>query len=65
MSRGFAYYRDTLQSASQNLEFSKRKLSMPILALGGNHGMGETLKQLMEKVGDSVTIKDCGHYTMF
>jgi pimeloyl-ACP methyl ester carboxylesterase len=66
MSRGFAYYRD-MRSASQNLEFSKRKLPMPILALGGDRGMGESLKQLMEKVGDNVeggAIKDCGHWVL-
>jgi hypothetical protein len=54
MSRGFSYYRDMPRSASQNLEFSKRKLSMPILALGGDRGMGEMLKQLMKGLGDSV-----------
>jgi pimeloyl-ACP methyl ester carboxylesterase len=67
MSRGFAYYRDMPRSASQNLEFSKRKLSMPVLALGGDRGMGELLKQLMGKVSDHVeggVIKDCGHYVM-
>jgi pimeloyl-ACP methyl ester carboxylesterase len=67
MSRGFAYYRDTAQSVPQNFEFAKRKLPMPILALGGDGGMGEILKQHMEKVGDSVegsAIKDCGHYVM-
>jgi pimeloyl-ACP methyl ester carboxylesterase len=67
MSRGFAYYRDMPRSASQNLEFSKRKLRMPILALGGDRGMGEALKQLMQKVGEHVeggAIKDCGHYVM-
>jgi pimeloyl-ACP methyl ester carboxylesterase len=66
MSRGFAYYRDT-QSASQNLEFSKRKLPMPILALGGDRGMAEMLKQLMEKVSDYVeggAVKDCGHWVL-
>jgi len=67
MSRGFAYYRDMPRSVSQNLEFSKRRLPMPILALGGDSGMGEVLKQLMEKVGDHVeggAIQDCGHYVI-
>ena len=67
MTRGFAYYRETPRSGSQNLEFSKRRLPMPILALGGDRGMGEILKQLMEKLGDSVqggAIEDCGHFVM-
>ena len=40
---------------------------MPILALGGDSGIGEILKQLMEKLGDSVqggAIEDCGHFVM-
>jgi pimeloyl-ACP methyl ester carboxylesterase len=67
MSRGFAYYRDIPRSASQNFEFSKRKLPMPILALGGDGGMGEVFKGLMENVGEHVeggAIKDCGHYAI-
>jgi pimeloyl-ACP methyl ester carboxylesterase len=40
---------------------------MPILALRGDSGMGEVLKELMEKVGDHVeggAINDCGHYVV-
>ena len=67
MSRGFAYYRATKVSASQNLEFSKKKLPMPVLALGGSGGMGDNLRRIMEPLAVDVAggaIEDCGHYVM-
>ena len=67
MSAGFAYYRSGSVSASQNIEFSKEKLPMPVLALGGSGGMGENLRFLMEPLAESVdggAIEDCGHYVM-
>lgn len=67
MSAGFAYYRSGSVSASQNVEFSKEKLPMPVLALGGSGGMGEHLRLLMEPLAERVgggAIEDCGHYVM-
>lgn len=67
MSAGFAYYRSGSVSASQNIEFSKEKLPMPVLALGGSGGMGEHLRLLMEPLAERVVggaIEDCGHYVM-
>jgi pimeloyl-ACP methyl ester carboxylesterase len=67
MSAGFAYYRSGSVSASQNVEFCKKKLPMPLLALGGSSGMGEHLRSLMEPFAERVgggAIEDCGHYVM-
>lgn len=67
MSAGFAYYRSGSVSTSQNIEFSKEKLPMPVLALGGSGGMGEHLRLLMEPLAERVNggaIEDCGHYVM-
>lgn len=67
MSAGFAYYRSGSLSASQNIEFSKEKLPMPVLALGGSGGMGEQLRLLIEPLAERVdggAIEDCGHYVM-
>jgi pimeloyl-ACP methyl ester carboxylesterase len=67
MSAGFAYYRSGSMSASQNIQFSKEKLPMPILALGGSGGMGEHLRLLIEPLAarvDGGAIEDCGHYVM-
>ena len=67
MSGGFAYYRAAATSASQNIEFSKTKLPMPVLALGGSSGVGDRLRLSMEVLADHVEggeIEDCGHFVM-
>ena len=67
MSRGFAYYRAVSKSAEQNQEFSKTKLSMPVLGLGGASAVGETLKRSLEPHAREVeggAIESCGHYVM-
>ena len=67
MTAGFAYYRSGSMSASQNIEFSKEKLPMPVLALGGSGGMGEQLRLLIEPFAERVdggAVEDCGHYVM-
>lgn len=67
MSRGFAYYRAIAESSKQNKEFSKAKLPMPVLALGGQSGAADRLKSSMESLALQVeggTIEDCGHYVM-
>ncbi len=48
MSHGFEYYRSCELSASQNLDLGKKKLQMPVLALGGKSGMSDDLRKLME-----------------
>jgi pimeloyl-ACP methyl ester carboxylesterase len=67
MSRGFEYYRAVEKSAAQNLSFKETKLTMPILALGGDQGVAGGLKAVMEVLAESVeggAIPDCGHYVM-
>jgi pimeloyl-ACP methyl ester carboxylesterase len=67
MSNGFAYYRAAALSASQNREFGKRKLQMPVLALGGRNAMGDNLRSSMESLAvhlNGGVIEDCGHYVM-
>jgi len=67
MSNGFAYYRAASRSAQQNLEFSRRKLSMPVLALGGETAVGDFVRRTMEPLALRVEggiIGDCGHYVM-
>jgi pimeloyl-ACP methyl ester carboxylesterase len=54
----------TLWDAS---EFAKTKLAMPVLALGGEIGMGDRLLKSMEPLAVHVeggSIEDCGHYVM-
>ena len=67
MSQGFAYYRSAALSASQNIEFGKTKLQMPVLALGGQGGVGANMRKSIEALASNVQggqIDDCGHYVM-
>jgi pimeloyl-ACP methyl ester carboxylesterase len=67
MSRGFAYYRAAAKSASQNTEFSKQKLRMPVLAYGGSSAMADGLKKLMQPLATDVdggSVEDCGHFML-
>ena len=67
MSQGFAYYRSAALSASQNVAFGKAKLQMPVLALGGQGGLGSNMRKSLEAHASNVQggqIDDCGHYVM-
>jgi pimeloyl-ACP methyl ester carboxylesterase len=64
MSAGFGYYRAFAQDRLDNQAFS-RKLTLPVLAIGGEHGLGEftavNLRNAAENVKSAI-IKDCGHF---
>lgn len=67
MSQGFAYYRSVTTSAVQNKKLAENKLQMPVLALGGQGGVGNNLMVAMESLADNVRggeIESCGHYVM-
>jgi pimeloyl-ACP methyl ester carboxylesterase len=65
MRAGFEYYRAIFDDMTQNQEFAKTKLKMPVLALGGekatNTGMFQTMQRAAEDVQGGA-IADCGHY---
>lgn len=66
MKAGFAYYRAIPETMRQNEELKKTKLKMPVLAIGGSLGAGQTTIDTMKLVSDHVDgamVKDCGHYT--
>jgi len=65
MSAGFAYYRAIFESVRQNRESAKTKLAMPVLALGGESGVGAGMLKTMQAVALNVrgnVIHGCGHY---
>jgi pimeloyl-ACP methyl ester carboxylesterase len=43
MHAGFEYYRAIFDDISQNKEYAKTKLTMPVLALGGDHSFGNLI----------------------
>jgi pimeloyl-ACP methyl ester carboxylesterase len=66
MRAGFAYYRAIPLTSQQNQAFRGRKLAMPVLAIGGVLGAGESTIETMKLVAEEVSgaiIPDCGHYT--
>ena len=62
---GVAYYRALFQDMDQNREHAKTKLQTPVLAIGGEFGLGGMMEQMMRSVATDVTgviVPDCGHY---
>jgi pimeloyl-ACP methyl ester carboxylesterase len=59
------YYRAVLEDIRQNAALAARRLSVPVLALGGDAGsapdLGERLLPLCTDLRGGV-VKDCGHY---
>ena len=67
MSRGFEYYRAVPQTSLQILGLAEKKLQMPVLAVGGDFGVGAKMGLVAKMVADhvqEVVLDDCGHYVM-
>lgn len=65
MDRGFSYYRAIFQNMADNVEMAKTRLTLPILALGGEHWLGPVMKASFEPVGSNVTgisVKGSAHF---
>lgn len=59
------YYRAVIKDMEQNKKLFARKLKLPILALGAEHGSAPGIYPSMRELGDDVrggSIVDCGHY---
>ncbi len=59
------YYRAVLEDMDQNKQLMDTKLTVPVLALGGDVGSAPDLFEKMKPLGHHViggVIKDCGHY---
>lgn len=65
MSAGFEWYRAFATNAEQNHANAATKLTMPVLALGGDHGMGPFILPMVEAVAENVqggSVPNCGHW---
>jgi len=65
MTAGFAYYRAIFDSIRQNRESAQAKLAMPVMAVGGESGVGATLFETVRSVALSArgaVLPGCGHY---
>nr|WP_319570188.1 alpha/beta hydrolase [uncultured Draconibacterium sp.] len=64
MKNGFDYYRAFNKSVEQNKKIES-KLSIPVLAIGGEYAVSNQISIAMEKIATNVTtevISSCGHY---
>jgi pimeloyl-ACP methyl ester carboxylesterase len=65
MRAGFEYFRAFAEDAKQNKEYFKRKLAMPVLALGGAQSLGPQMVNMVNEVATNVrggVIERCGHW---
>lgn len=65
MRAGFEYFRAFPEDSKQNKEYFKLKLSMPILALGGEQSLGPLMVNMVKEVAVNVrggVIERCGHW---
>ena len=54
MDRGFAYYRAIFKNMADNIEMAKTKLTLPILAIGGEHWLGPIMQASFDPVGGTL-----------
>jgi pimeloyl-ACP methyl ester carboxylesterase len=67
MRAGWAYFVSFQKAASEFAELSKKKLSLPVLTIGGEKANGELLARQVKVVatdGSSVIIPNAGHWIM-
>ncbi len=67
MHAGWEYFVSFQQAAQDFAELSKSKLTMPVLAIGGEKANGTVLGEQMKLVATNATmvvLKDCGHWVM-
>jgi pimeloyl-ACP methyl ester carboxylesterase len=65
MRAGFEYFRAFSRDTDDNKEYFKRKLSMPVLALGGAQSLGPVMVHMAKEVASDVrggSIERCGHW---
>lgn len=64
-SMGLGYYRAIFDSIAQNRATASTLLAMPVLAIGGETGLGAAMKASFEKAAPQLTgavVPACGHY---
>ena len=67
MRSGFAQFWAFQQDVKDNQEFAKTKLTMPVLAVGGEGSFGPVMAVVMRNVATDVTeavVPDSGHWVM-
>ncbi|MGJ9418750.1 alpha/beta fold hydrolase [Massilia sp. CMS3.1] len=65
----FSYYREAFSNAGlkQNVERAQIKLAMPVLAIGGQFGVGDAMANTMKSIANDVSgkrLEGCGHFVL-
>ncbi|MDA2806733.1 alpha/beta fold hydrolase [Nocardiopsis suaedae] len=61
----FEFYRALDATIAQNRERARRRLSLPVLAIGGAENLGASVGEALESAADDVqtaVLPECGHY---
>ena len=67
MHAGWEYFVSFQQAARDFAELSQAKLTMPVLAIGGDKASGEVLGRQMQVVAADarmIVLKDTGHWVL-
>ncbi len=67
MRAGWAYFAAWPQTAKNFAELAQKKLTIPVLTIGGDKSLGAALGQQMKLVADDVTVivlEDTGHWVL-
>jgi pimeloyl-ACP methyl ester carboxylesterase len=67
MRAGWAYFVSFQQAAKDFAQLSQTRLTMPVLAIGGEKANGQVLGEQMKLVATDATmvvLKDCGHWVL-
>ena len=67
MRAGWAYFVSFQQAAKDFAEFAQTKLTMPVLAIGGERSLGAVLADQMKLVASDLAVavlKDTGHWLL-
>lgn len=67
MKAGFEWFHALPQDAKDNQEFSKKKLAMPVLSIGGEKSLGEKLAQSTKIVApqaQTIVLPNTGHWLL-
>lgn len=65
LKASYGWYRAMHENMAHNKKLAETKLAMPVMAVGGEFGMGAVMEQSLGPVCDnfvSHVIPDCGHY---
>jgi pimeloyl-ACP methyl ester carboxylesterase len=67
MRAGWAYFASFPQTAKEFARLARAKLTIPVLAIGGEKSLGDVLAQQMKSAASDVTavvLKDTGHWVL-